>query len=336
MRRNSLYAALWLCGVLSVAGMSAAAGVPVHEATQEQRQEAQKSFEIGSKRFDAKRYGEALEAFQASYDVVRSPNTRLMIARCLRELNRPREAYAEFTGTVAEVTAIAEKDERYAKTLEAAQAELDALKAKTALLKVSILGASGETEVQIGDLTLSSNELAEPIALPPGKTTVSAANASGERVERTLDLKAGEAAAVDLDLSVKAPPPASPPPEPVAVEATTSGTPLRTLAYVAGGVGVAGLATFTVFGIMNNSKYGDLQDTCPDNRCPTGVEDDIDTGKTYQTIANVGLIVGGVGLAAGAVLFVMSTGESEGATGAQASRTELTLGPGYVGVRGRF
>ena len=55
--------------------------------------------------YDAKHYAEALTAFRASHDVVKSPNTRLMIARCLRELGRLGEAYAETAATIAEAEA---------------------------------------------------------------------------------------------------------------------------------------------------------------------------------------------------------------------------------------
>jgi hypothetical protein len=95
-----------------------------------------------------------------------------------------------------------------------------------------------------------------------------------------------------------------------------------------GGIGVAGLALFTVYGLIDNSTYSDLQSSCPHNACPPGKQGEIDSGRTQQTIANVSLVVGGVGLAAGATMFVISLSHKSSPT------TGLVLGPGYLGVRG--
>ena len=53
-----------------------------------------------------------------------------------------------------------------------------------------------------------------------------------------------------------------------------------------------GLATFGIFGSMSSSKYSDLQDACPNNQCDLSLSGDIDDGKLYQTVANIGLGVG--------------------------------------------
>ena len=96
-----------------------------------------------------------------------------------------------------------------------------------------------------------------------------------------------------------------------------------------------GLATFGVFGALNNSKFSDLEDQCSNNQCPADLESDADTGRTYQTIANVGLIVGGVGLAAGAVLFLTSDSGSK-ENSASSTTPVVGVGPGSVMVRGKF
>jgi hypothetical protein len=106
----------------------------------------------------------------------------------------------------------------------------------------------------------------------------------------------------------------------------------NTLAYIAGGVGVAGLAAFTAFGLMANSTYDDLEQACPNDQCPPERRDDIDTGKQQQTIANIGLAVGIVGLGTGAALLLFG-GKKTPETKASA---ELTIGPGSVRIRGSF
>jgi hypothetical protein len=109
---------------------------------------------------------------------------------------------------------------------------------------------------------------------------------------------------------------------------------MRTLAFVAGGVGVAGLATFGIFGLMNNSKFGELEDSCGPNKvCSGDLKDTADTGKTYQTIANIGLVVGVVGIAGGVTLFVLSGKKTEAVP---AEEAQLRVGPGNVSLQGRF
>ena len=81
---------------------------------------------------------------------------------------------------------------------------------------------------------------------------------------------------------------------------------------------------------MANSNYSDLQNAChPATACPSGKSGEIDSGKTDQLIANIGLGVGIVGVAAGATLFVLSLG---GKTAPAA--TGLVIGPSFVGLRG--
>jgi hypothetical protein len=95
---------------------------------------------------------------------------------------------------------------------------------------------------------------------------------------------------------------------------------------------------------MANSTYSDLEEKCA-GPCPADSQDDldqIDSGRTQQTLANVGLVVGIVGIGAGVTLFVLSLGgkSSEAKTGqahlAPVRKPELVVGPGFTGVRGKF
>jgi hypothetical protein len=106
----------------------------------------------------------------------------------------------------------------------------------------------------------------------------------------------------------------------------------RTTAYVAGGIGVAGALSFGVFGLLNHAKYSDVQDECSHDLCSDDVREDAERGHTYQTIANVGLIVGVVGLGT-AVALVLT--EPDGAT-ARRSATRVAVGPGSIHVQGTF
>ena len=105
--------------------------------------------------------------------------------------------------------------------------------------------------------------------------------------------------------------------------------PLRSVAYVAAGVGAAGIATFAVFGALAHSTYDDLQNACGAGPCPASRADEISSGRTRQTIANVGLAVGLVGVGAGATLFVLSL-----KTGTASAGAALVVSPAWMGLEG--
>ena len=112
--------------------------------------------------------------------------------------------------------------------------------------------------------------------------------------------------------------------------ADTSQASLKTWAYVAGAVGVAGLATYGVFGFLNNGIYSDLASECPNGDCPPSLESNIDKGRKYQLISFVGLGVGVVGLGVGATLFFLDSGQE------QAPQAAVYVGPGSLHLRGSF
>jgi hypothetical protein len=115
------------------------------------------------------------------------------------------------------------------------------------------------------------------------------------------------------------------------VETSSSRSSLRPWAYVAGGVGAAGLVTFGVFAFMAKSTYDDLNSACGGGPCPPSKNSEISSGKTQQLVANVGLGVGIVGVALGATLFVLSMPKSTPESGAA-----LVVAPTGLRVDGYF
>jgi hypothetical protein len=103
---------------------------------------------------------------------------------------------------------------------------------------------------------------------------------------------------------------------------------MRPAGYAAAGVGVAGLVTFTVFGLMARSTYDDLNGACHGGPCASGKADQISTGKTQQTAANVGLALGIAGAVAGATFLVVSWSRGSHASSA------LIVSPLGIGFRG--
>lgn len=342
------YPTLALCAVSSFAvlatcptparaqapGGSAAAPAAPATPSPDAVEKAQNLFKKGSALYAQKKYAAALEEFRASYATVASPNSRLYIARCLADLGEHVDAYLEFQGVADEAAERAKTEERFAKTQETAQIERDEVAKKLALVSVTITHPESAAGLRVGGKDVPKDQWGKPYPAKPGQVDVVVTSTAGAPVTQTLTLAAGDRNDVTLD--------AAPAPAAASVqltpEAPSSRAGLRPYAYIAGGVGVAGLALFTVAGIMSNSTYSDLSDTC-NGPCPPERQDDIDKGKTQQTLANVGLVVGAVGIAAGATLFVLSlTGDDTSAEqqGGAPPRVAIGVAPGYATLRGTF
>lgn len=303
-----------------------------------QREQAQARFARGRDLYNAKKYDQSIPEFQASMEIVASPNARLLIARAYRELGKHVLAYAEFGRTEIEARELAREDPRYAKTGEAAGKERAQLEKKVGILLVTIQNAPSGTKLSVGGDEIRPAGWSEPIPVMPGDAEIVLQVPDREPVRRTMSFTAGERQTLNLDAesspAMAKPVAATPLPPPPAPENKPS---LRPWAFVAGGVGVAGLATFAVAGLMSNATYDSLKEQCGDRPCPADKQPDVSRGQTEQTIANVGLVVGAVGIAAGVTLFVLSANEKS-STGQlrPASRTAVYLSPDSIHVRGTF
>jgi hypothetical protein len=340
-----LLASLATAAVFTTSMSSHAQGVPVEQATEEQKTAARENFTKGKEAFDAKKYEEALTALRASYDVVASPNSRILIAQCLEALGKPVEAFAEAEAVATQAQAAAAADPKYEETAKAAGALRDALRNKVGLVTVRVTGTpAAGAALSVEGRDIPRDQWEKPIAVTPGTVTVTLTGAPSQQVA----VAAGAEASVELGAAPPPPPP--PPPDEVEVSSSDNWFMQNRLpiGIAAGGVGVAGMLLFGIFGGMASSTYSDLEDQCPGGVCSPDLESDADSGRTYQTVANVSLVIGIVGVAAGAGLIVWDLvdpattgdegGEADGSTEQATAivRPQLVVGPGAIGLRGSF
>jgi hypothetical protein len=303
-----------LCALLSLTAVGVttraqAQGASVETATAAQKKTAQKAFEQGMKALKAKKHDEALAAFKSSYEAVASPNSHLMVARELVELGRLEEAWEAYGKTAAEADAAAQKDQKYQNAADEARKEQNDLKKKLGFIDLDTTGTQAGDRITVRGREIPQGSWSQPVPAAPGSATVTLVHNDGTETSKDVTITAGQDTKVDFTPPKAAPPTAEPAKtsgEASAKLDTSGHTNLRTWAYVAGGVGVAGVATFAIFGLMANSKHSKLQDNCPNNKCPADLQSDADAGKRDQTIANIGLVVGVVGLGTGTVLYLMS------------------------------
>jgi hypothetical protein len=317
-----------LLSALALAPASArAAGVSPSAATASQKADASRLFQDGRSAYERAEYATAIAKLSASLDVITSPNTRLYLGRALREAGRNTEAYIELART--ETDADADAENRYAKARETAHAEKQALASSVGLVRLDVQNADDATAITVAGKSVPKEAWAEPVAVAPGDVEVTMARANKPLLRRSAHVDGGAEARVQLDARDPGPDSNAPSEAP---ESTTDHTNLRPYAYVAGGVGAVGVLTFVIAGLSANSTFSDLEAACPGGRCPPSQQDVVSRGRTEQTIANIGLVFGVLGLAAGTTLFVLSMPKKD----ASPPSTALRVSPAGAVVQWRF
>jgi hypothetical protein len=284
-----------------------AVGVPIELASKAQKEVARKQLQLGIDLLDAGKFAQALEVLRMSHQRVASPNTRLMIARALSKLERNPEAYAELQLALSEARMLARGASKYEDTVEAAEAELATVRGKVALVQLDL-----GMHVSMQGKPLEAERWSQPLVLPAGKTEFEFRLANGQTRKQSLELSAGQEVKVPLLLETT---PSDVSPPPVAHEPSTinkqpiasDGVSRKTLAWASVGIAGVGLLGFATFGFLNKSRFEELEDQCTDTSCPVALREEAETGRTYQSLANVGLGVGAVGLLSATYFFLTAS-----------------------------
>jgi len=110
---------------------------------------------------------------------------------------------------------------------------------------------------------------------------------------------------------------------------------LATWGWVGVGVGGAVLIGGAITGGMAMSANGDINDHCPDGKCPPAYHDDVDRRDTLALVTNVLLPLGAAIAATGAVLLIVDATSGSEQPAKAASMQLAPVGAG-LGLIGRF
>jgi hypothetical protein len=115
-------------------------------------------------------------------------------------------------------------------------------------------------------------------------------------------------------------------------EAPTRSARPPTLAWVAFGVGGAGLTLGVIAGLVAGGKHSTLEGECNSTAgtCTPAYTDDLDSFHAWRTISTVGYVVGALGVAGGATLWLTAPKAPSTMT------ARVWLGPTSAGIAGRF
>jgi hypothetical protein len=303
-------------------------------------------FDDAQKLFDHGKHEDALALFRQVYGETKSPNARLMAARCLLALGRTADGYDELAATVREAAGRAESEPKYARTRDAAAAELGALEPKIGKIVVAL--ADPAATVSLNGATLAPERLGVPLATLPGRVVLLAKKPDGTTVQREETVGAGQTKTITLVFpsappAATAPAPPEPPPPAIPREPPPTvkiGGGVRVAGIVIATLGAAGMGVFGATYAVAQSKYNSLVSGCGGARCTDPKYDAvIDSGKQMEVVSNVSVVAGGVALGAGALMIILGgpSAKPRPATGAW-SGPSLALSPygARVGYEGAF
>lgn len=271
--------------------------------------------------FKKGKYEEALEAFTRAEEQFHASTILIMIARTHDKLGHLVEA-EEIYRRVAEEELPAYAPREFFEAQKTARAELDALTPRVPALRIAVRGPRpGDARVTVDDVEVDP---ATPRLVNPGEHTVIANDGVRPAVTRSLRVAEGQKEEVVLQLG---PLPLSLAPAP----APPRGSVVPGAVVL--GLGVVGIGVGSVTGAMALSKAGPLADACPDRVCTRDKEPEYNAARTLQTVSIISFAAGGAALAAGITLLVLRPG---GSSPQPAEAPQLSLGPRWVSVRGRF
>jgi hypothetical protein len=286
---------------------------------------AEALFREGRAATEAGDHEKACAKFRESNRLDPAPGTLFNLAACEEKLGHVATAWTQFREVTERLPG---NDERH----KIAAARAAALEPRLPRLTVVLApGAPEGSRVYRGSSELGAGSLDSALPIDPGKHVLAVEAPGRARSERTIEMAEGESKREELQ--VGAPMVAG------AVGGDTddgSGDTRRTLGFVLGGVGIAGLAVGAVTGVMVLGKKSTVDDECnAQKRCSQTGIDAADAGTTLGTVSGIGFIAGGVLLGAGAVLVLTSGGGTGGGKSSDGG-SALHLGPGRIAWSGRF
>ncbi len=291
---------------------------PVAAFAQDPSSLAQQRYLRALQLYDAREYTRALEELRGSYQLRASPNSRLLIARCLRELGRIPEAVTEFETTLHEAREHGSTDARYLDTERAAAAEMGELEPRIGRLRLTIVNAPSVLRVRLNALELPTSALALAIPVAPGRVNVSVLAEGLEPLSTSVDALAGMTRAVTLAYAVdssarqraalaRSNDPISPQAAPSSGPWLLRGSgPLRGFVWASWSIGAASLLTAAALGAATQGAFVQLEQRCGGGPCPSAEILAIESGRALQLGTNLALAVGVTSAVVGTTLFLLA------------------------------
>jgi hypothetical protein len=292
-------------------------GVSAAHAQSRDPAAAELLFAAGREAFDKGDYATACPKFEESQRLDPAAGTLINLARCHEKVGKLASAWEAWRQALQLLDGADERRpsvERHTSDIEA----------RVPRLEIKIAGgAPPGTRVTRDDVELGAASLGMKLPVDPGLHVVVAR--APERYDRQYEVKVEEGRVTSLvvEPGEARPPDVAPPgsaaarpvvPAPVRdTPQTATGGGKRTLGFVLGGVGIAGIVTGSVTGILAIQKKNSMLDDCEKvgdgYTCGSSGVDAANAGKTLAGVSTFGFAIGVAGLALGG-WFVFADGGS--------------------------
>lgn len=297
--------------------------------------------------FEKHDYTVACPAFAESYQLAARPATRFAMAECESAAGRIATAamlYGDFLRMVENIESDAERAKHKERVKQAQSRQAELAKEIPYLTLVLAAAAPPNTVVTRDGETLTAASLGIAIPVDPGEHVITVQAPGGKLKEIRVTLERGGKTMQELE------PPL--PPTPIGGVVNTPAitttdmtaeemrkSKFRTIAIVAGGVGVAGLIAGGVLGGLTMQKASVIETQCKDIKCnPEGYAATQDAQRLGLG-STIGFGVGIAGVATGAVMFILSRRNQEKAQDKPTTQLGvLEAGPmgAVLGMKGAF
>jgi hypothetical protein len=324
---------------------------PAFAVTDEERSAARAAAGQGADAFEAGRFQEAVDLFTRAEAIVHSPIHLIYLARAQLKLGQWVKAYENFNRIKRE-GAPANAPAAVKKAVDDASKELGMLEPQLPQVAAKVKNPTADVEVQMDGTPIPPLLVGLMRPVDPGQHVFVAKSATAASQSVTLDVQPSSRHTVELELKPLTAPAPVTPVTPAPAPTTTALAPatvdtgaspggangMRIASYAALGLGVVGVGLGTVFIIQAGSTQKEADDLCPSEPCDPALKPEIDKkdddAASQRTLALVGYGVGGVALAAGVTLFILSGKKSEAA--ARAPSIQPYVGYRSAGITGTF
>lgn len=256
---------------------------------------AEQLFRQGRAASEKRDFLTACAKFRESNRLDPAVGTVFNIADCEEKLGRFATSWTLFQEVAQR---LASDDDRQAIAVRRAKS----LEARVPLLTVHLApSAAAHVTVHRDGVELGSASLDTPLPVDPGDHVVVVEAPGTQPMQFRASVGEGERAQLEVRVGV----PLAAGTAPLAAGADSAGAhSSNAAAYIVGGIGVAGLITGVLAGLLVLERKSTVDDNCKEHVCNQAGIDATHSGKTLGVISTVGFVTGAVGVGTATYLFL--------------------------------
>ncbi|WP_437571042.1 hypothetical protein [Sorangium sp. So ce542] len=332
-----------LCSVAILSALSSSASAP---ALAQDLAAAEELFNRGLADMQAGQFETGCPALAESQRLDPRAGTLFTLAECEAKWGRIATAVARYEDYLRLFARLSpDQQARQLGREKIASAQKKALAPDVPLLTLLLpASAPKETRVMRNNVELARPSLGVALPIDPGEHAIVVQPPDAPATEQRVSIGKGERVVIELKVDVPTteapaslktpdPPKAPPSPPPAPLPRSDRGTSgLRVGAYVAGGLGIAGLLAGGVTGAMAFSRKGDIKDNCTGIDCNKTGKAAADSAQALGNVSTAAFGVGAAALATGVVLLLLEPSPPSRGAGSMKVLSVGMLNEGSLGT----